>query len=54
MVRSIMSYYDLLKFLWGYVLEMMAYIIYSIPTKSVPNTPMELWTPIQHYRIWGC
>ena len=44
MVRSMMSYSDLPKFLWGYALEIEAYIINSIPSKSIPNTPVELWT----------
>ena len=52
-----MSYPDLTKFLWGYDLEMLTYILNSIPTKSVPITLVELWTDrkasIQHYRIWG-
>ena len=42
-VRSMMSYYNLPKFMWGYVLEMVAYILNSIPTKSIPNIPVELW-----------
>ena len=37
---------------------MATYILNSVPTKSVPNTPVELWTgrkaSIQHYRIWVC
>ena len=58
MVRSMMSYSDLPKFLWGYALEMITYILNSFSTKYVPNTPIELWTSrkasIQHYKIWGC
>ena len=53
-----MSYFDIPNFLWGYALEMVTYILNSISTKFVPNTPVELWTSrkasIQHYRIWGC
>ena len=37
-VRSMMSYSDIPKFLWGYVLETTAYILNSVPTKSVLNT----------------
>ena len=44
MVKSIMSYSDLLGFPWGYALEMAAYILNSLLTKSVPNTLVELWT----------
>ena len=42
----------------GYALEMKAYILNSVSTKFVPNTPIKLWigrkASIQHYRIWGC
>ena len=38
------------------MLEIVIYILNSVSTKSVPNTPVELWTSskvtIQHYRIW--
>ena len=34
-VRSMMSYSDIPKFLWGYVLETTAYILNSVPTKSI-------------------
>ena len=58
MVRFIISYSDLLKFLWGYALKKATYILNLVPTKSVPNTPVELWVgrkpSLQHYRIWGC
>ena len=58
MVRSMMSYSDLLKFLWGYALEMKACSLNLVPTKSVPNTTIELWTghkaSKQHYKIWEC
>ena len=50
-----MSYSDLPKFLWEYDLEMETYIVNSVPTKSVPNTPVGFWpgpkANIQHYRI---
>ena len=58
MVRSMISYSNLSKFLWRFVLETMAYILNSVPTKSVPNTPVELWAgskpSLQQNRIWGC
>ena len=57
-VRSMMSYFDLPKFLWEYALEIMAYILNSVITNSFPNIPVELWTSWkaskQHYKIWGC
>ena len=58
MVRSMISYSDLPKFLWGYALEIEAYILNSVPTKYVSNTLIELWAghkpSLQHYRIWRC
>ena len=58
MVRSLMSYSDISKFLWGYALETTTHILNSVPTKSIPNTHIELWTgrksSLQHHRIWGC
>ena len=57
MVRSMICYSDLPKFLWGYALETMTYILNSIPTMSVFNTPVELWArhkpSLRYYRIWG-
>ena len=58
MVRSMISYSDLPKFLCGYTLETTVYSLNSIPIESVMNTHIELWTgrkaSIQHYKIWGC
>ncbi|KAL8541817.1 hypothetical protein ACS0TY_002897 [Phlomoides rotata] len=55
MVRSMMSYSDLPKSFWGYVLEITAYILNLVPSKSVPKTPSELWTgqkpSLRHIRI---
>ena len=52
---SMMSYFDIPKFLCGYTLKTMAYILNSVPTKSVLNTPVELWTSckgsMQNYKI---
>ena len=44
MVRSMMSYSDLPKFLWGYALEITAYILNLFPSKSIPNTFVVSWT----------
>ena len=55
MVTSMINYSDLPKFLYGYVIEIVVYILNSVLTKSVLNTPIELWTgrkaSVQHYRI---
>ncbi|KAL8114038.1 hypothetical protein AgCh_021072 [Apium graveolens] len=57
-VRSMMSYSDLPKSFWGYALETAAYLLNLVPSKSVPKTPLELWTgdkpSLRHIRIWGC
>lgn len=58
MVRSMMSYSDLPVMFWGYALETAAYILNLVPSKTVPTTPMELWSgrkpSLKHVRIWGC
>ena len=58
MVRSMMSLSTLPLSFWGYALETAAYILNMVPSKSVPKTPMELWTSrkliLSHIRIWGC
>ncbi|MCQ7016867.1 DDE-type integrase/transposase/recombinase, partial [Clostridioides difficile] len=58
MVRSMMSYGELPDSFWGYALETAAYILNMVPSKSVPSTPIELWSgrkpSLNHIRIWGC
>nr|XP_016511875.1 PREDICTED: uncharacterized protein LOC107828983 [Nicotiana tabacum] len=58
MVRSMLSYSDLPSSFWGYALETTNYILNSVPSKSVPSTPIELWTgrkpSLRHIRVWGC
>ena len=45
-------------FFWGYALETAGYLLNLVPSKSVPLTPMEMWTrrkpSLQHIHIWGC
>ena len=57
MVRSMMSYLDLPDSFWGYALEIVAYILNLVPSKSVPTTPTELWIrrkpSLSHIMIWG-
>ncbi|KAL6327213.1 hypothetical protein AAG906_015252 [Vitis piasezkii] len=48
MMRSMMSYSSLSTSFWGYALQMAVYILNIVPSKSIPNTPLE------HIRIWGC
>lgn len=43
MVRSMMSYAQLPDSFWGFAVETAAYILNMVPSKSVPETPYELW-----------
>ncbi|KAK0594627.1 hypothetical protein LWI29_010132 [Acer saccharum] len=58
MVRSMLSYSTLPISFWGYALQTAIYILNDVPSKSVPQTPHELWTghkpSLQHLRIFGC
>ncbi|CAA0811016.1 Uncharacterized mitochondrial protein AtMg00710, partial [Striga hermonthica] len=58
MVRSMMSYSKLPDSFWGFALETTCYILNSVPSKSVDNTPDELWKgrkpSFSQIRIWGC
>ena len=53
-----MSYSDLPKSFWGHALETAVYLLNMVPSNSVPNTLIELWTgdkpSLRHIRIWGC
>ena len=57
MVRSMLSYSSLPESFWGYALEIAAYILNLVPSKSVSKTPTELWKgrkpSLNHIRIWG-
>ena len=58
MVRSMMSFAQLPDPFWGYAVETATYILNMVPTKSVSETPYELWKgrkgSLRHFRIWGC
>jgi hypothetical protein len=58
MVHSMMSMSKLPVSFWGYALEIAVYLLNRVPTKSVPNTPYELWTgkkpSLNHIKIWSC
>ncbi|KAA0052874.1 gag/pol protein [Cucumis melo var. makuwa] len=43
MVHSIMSFSQLPYSFWGYTLETAIYILNNVPSKSVSETPYELW-----------
>ncbi|KAM1936807.1 hypothetical protein ACFX15_014034 [Malus domestica] len=58
MVRSMMSSADLPVTLWGYTLYTAAYLLNRVPSKSVSQTPYEIWhgrkPSLNHVKIWGC
>ncbi|KAM2728531.1 hypothetical protein EV1_000013 [Malus domestica] len=58
MVRSMMSSADLPVTLWGYALYTAAYLLNRVPSKSVSQTPYEIWhgrkPSLKHIKIWGC
>ncbi|RVX12712.1 Retrovirus-related Pol polyprotein from transposon TNT 1-94 [Vitis vinifera] len=58
MMRSMMSYSSLPTSFWGYALQTAVYILNIVLSKSIPNTPLELWNgrkpSLRHIRIWGC
>ncbi|KAA0067110.1 gag/pol protein [Cucumis melo var. makuwa] len=43
MFRSVMSFAQLPDSFWGYALETAIYILNNVPSKSVSETPYELW-----------
>ena len=44
MVRSMMSYSTLLISFLGYALNTAIHLLNLVPSKSIPKTPMELWS----------
>ena len=52
-----LSYSSLPVSFWGYALETAMYILNLVPSKSVPKTPIDLWSgrkpSLNHIRIWG-
>nr|AMY96445.1 gag/pol protein [Momordica dioica] len=58
MVRSMMSYADLPDSFWGYARERERAILNRVPSKSVEETPYELWygrkSSLSFLKIWGC
>ena len=56
MVRSMMSYSTLLISFWGYALNTTIHLLNFVPSKSVPKTPMKLWSgrkPSMKYLHFG-
>ena len=58
MVRSMMSQADLPKSFWGFTLEIAAFTLNRVPSKSVDKTPYETWfgrkPSMSFLKIWGC
>ena len=58
MVRLMSCCYTLPYLLWIYALKTTMYMLNQVPSKTVPKTPLELWTvrrpSLRHIRIWGC
>lgn len=58
MVRSMMSQAALPISFWGYALETAAYTLNRVPTKTVQQTPYEIWTErrqsMSFMKVWGC
>ncbi|KAL0292901.1 UNVERIFIED_CONTAM: hypothetical protein Sradi_6966900 [Sesamum radiatum] len=57
MVRSMMSFTELSPSFWGYALETAAKLLNIAPSKSVPQTPYEIWhgkpASYKYLRVWG-
>ena len=58
MVRSMMSYLTLPISFWGYALNTTIHLLNLVPSKSIPKTPMELWSgrkpSMRYLYISGC
>ncbi|KAL0439002.1 UNVERIFIED_CONTAM: hypothetical protein Slati_2383200 [Sesamum latifolium] len=57
MARSMMSFTELPPSFWGYALETAAKLLNIAPSKSVPQTPYEMWhgkpASYKYLRVWG-
>ena len=58
MVRSMMPDTDLPILFWGLALETATLLLNQVPSKTVSQTPYELWSrkcpSISYLRVWGC
>ncbi|KAL0446123.1 UNVERIFIED_CONTAM: hypothetical protein Slati_1740200 [Sesamum latifolium] len=57
MIRSMMYFTNLPPSFWGYALETAAKLLNIAPSKSVPQTPYEIWhgkpASYKYLRVWG-
>ena len=58
MVRSMMPDTDLPLSFWGLTLETVTLLLDQVPSKTVSQTPYELWfgkrPSLSYLRVWGC
>ncbi|KAL0462995.1 UNVERIFIED_CONTAM: hypothetical protein Slati_0187100 [Sesamum latifolium] len=56
-VRSMMSFTELPPSFWGHALEMVVKLLNISPSKSIPQTPYEIWhgkpASYKYLRVWG-
>ncbi|KAL0405578.1 UNVERIFIED_CONTAM: hypothetical protein Slati_3871700 [Sesamum latifolium] len=57
MVRSMMSFTELPPSFWGHALETAVELLNISPSKSIPQTPYEIWhgkpASYKYLRVWG-
>ncbi|KAL0355509.1 UNVERIFIED_CONTAM: hypothetical protein Sradi_3997800 [Sesamum radiatum] len=57
MVRSMMSFTELPLSFWGYALETTAKLLNMAPSKTVAQTPYQIWhgkpASYKYLRVWG-
>ena len=57
-VQSMMSLTDIPLSFWGYALEIAAFTLNRVPSKSVETTSYELWfgkkPKLLFLNVWGC
>ncbi|KAL0378488.1 UNVERIFIED_CONTAM: Transposon Ty2-GR1 Gag-Pol polyprotein [Sesamum radiatum] len=57
MVRSMMSFTELPPSFWGHALETAVKLLNISPSKSIPQTPYEIWhgkpSSYKYLRVWG-
>ena len=58
MGRSMLANTNLPNILWTEALKMEVHILNRVTSKSVPNTPLEMWMgrqpSLKYMKVWGC
>ena len=56
-MRSMINHSSLSQSLWREAIKTVVYILNRVPSKTVTQTPYELWTvkklSIMHLHVWG-